>query len=421
MPVHSVPTTCSLRCVFTPLKVVVVLEVLKVVMVHCLSANFFKSARLAHLLSLPYCFGFNKCLSSLFADSHWPSAATLCFNQKLLFHSARAHPCAFSFSGTCIFLSMTSSTNHWSKASAVDDVFDAASQWCRLESPLSSLPLPSLIYHRTILDNDAKIAHHRAQSFLGHYAIVPSWGYSLLFLFFFLSVLSFQVQGYYIVRSLVATTKTLITLFELEPAMQLVVGAQSKVYKKVNSPPKVVSWRLLQCQSRDNGQNDKGQRALAFTDSAMQRMLFTSPRNCWTACTVDRTQTSTKRTWLHLRTSSDAAILISVHSSPFCRFSSVLCTCRLIGFKSTYLLLMLLVHLPPSSPTSILFNSVPTINAQRKDWQSLSTAMALFEPSFYHHRPLTIATCNFIISGLVREFARWRWSAFSVSGWFTTC
>lgn len=103
MPVHSVPTTCSLRCVFTPLKVVVVLEVLKVVMVHCLSANFFKSARLAHLLSLPYCFGFNKCLSSLFADSHWPSAATLCFNQKLLFHSARAHPCAFSFSGTCIF------------------------------------------------------------------------------------------------------------------------------------------------------------------------------------------------------------------------------------------------------------------------------------------------------------------------------
>lgn len=65
----------------------------------------------------------------------------------------------------------------------------------------------------------------------------------------------------------------------LERAMQLVVGSQSKVYKKVNSSERVV-YSLEQCQSRDNGQNDKGQRAFTYTHSATYAHLSQKLQNC---------------------------------------------------------------------------------------------------------------------------------------------
>lgn len=118
-------------------------------------------ARLAHLLSLHYWFASNKCLLSLFFD--WPQNWLLqqhFASIKCSSFSARAHPCAFFIQWQVAlgFLSMTSSIGWTTDRREQWMLF---LHWCRLELPLA-FRSSSLIYHRTILDNDARIAHHRA-------------------------------------------------------------------------------------------------------------------------------------------------------------------------------------------------------------------------------------------------------------------
>lgn len=154
---------------------------------------------------------------------------------------------------------------------------------------------------------------------------------------------------------------------------------------------------------------DKTTKANERSHTLTLQLMLTFLRNCRTACTVDRTRTAAERSertsLFHLRTSSDAAtILIIVHwkwsphhsvDSP--QFFALVDWLASEECLHTYLMLwcIFLPLLPP-------FDSIQCQQSMlRESWQWVHISVALFEPSFHHHRPLTIPTCNFIIIGQV--------------------